>query len=183
MNNFKFYALTRFKLEVSASACFTELKNAHGEAAPSRATIFRWFGDFKEDSTPKDTESDNECDARTPRTSRTPEVIHIVEEKIKDDCRITVRELASILDQSKSTMHRVLTQDLKLRNVCSVWIPHNLTDINKQTRVNCAKHIRRLFFAEGMDSFCNKLVVQDETWFDLEVLPTKQQNRCWLQKD
>lgn len=70
-----------------------------------------------------------------------------------------------------------------LHNVCSVWIPHNLTDIHKETRVNCAKHIRRLFFAEGMDSFCNKLVVQDETWFDLEVLPTEQQNRCWLQKD
>lgn len=181
MDNFKFYALTRFKLEVSASTCFTELKKAHGTTAPSRATVFRWFGEFKEDPTSDDSDSDCDRDARSPRTSRTTEVIRMVEDKIKEDCRMTVRELASILDKSKTTIHRVLTEDLKLRNVCSVWIPHNLTDANKQTRVNCAKHIRRLFFAEDMESFCNKFVVQDETWFDLAVVPTKQQNRCWLQ--
>ena len=49
MNNFKFYALTRFKLEITASACFNELRRAHYEAAPSRATVFRWFSEFKDD--------------------------------------------------------------------------------------------------------------------------------------
>ena len=71
MNNFKFYALTRFKLDVSASACFTELKKAHGEAAPSRATVFRWFGEFKEDPTTKDTDSDSDCEARSPSMDET----------------------------------------------------------------------------------------------------------------
>lgn len=84
MNNFKFYALTRFKLEVSANVCFTELKKAHGEAAPGRATVFRWFGDFKEDSAENDSESDSDCDARSPITSRTTQMIRNVEEKIND---------------------------------------------------------------------------------------------------
>ena len=56
MDNFKFYALTRFKLEVSASTCFTELKKAHRTTAPSRATVFRWFGEFKEDPASDDSE-------------------------------------------------------------------------------------------------------------------------------
>ena len=109
-------------------------------------------------------------------------MIRAVQQKISQDNRMTVRKLAKIFDLSKSTVHRVLTEDLKLRNVCSAWVPHNLTEANKQSSVNCAKHIRRLFFVEKMESFCNKLAVQDETWFHLEALPTKQQNRCWLQE-
>lgn len=189
MNNFKFYALTRFKLDVTANNCLTEVRKAHGDAAPSRATVFRWFSEFKDDENTTATSSDNEdtarggdCVAHSPRTSRTPEMIRAVQQKISEDNRMTVRKLATILDLSKSTVHRVLTEDLKLRNVCSVWVPHNLTEANKQSRVNCAKHIRRLFFAEKMESFCNKLAVQDETLFHLEALPTKQQNRCWLQE-
>lgn len=196
MNNLKFYALTRFKLKINASECFTELTTAHGDIAPSRATIFRWFSEFKDlssanessNSVPGENDSDDEPsvngagDVRSPRPSRTRESVQRVQEKIQEDCRRTVRELATDLNMSKSTVHRILTEDLKLRNVCSVWVPHILTEANKQNRVNCAKHIRRLFFAEGMESFCNKLVVQDETWFHLNGLATKQQNRCWLEK-
>ena len=194
MNNFKFYALTRFKLQINASDCFNELKNAHAETAPSRATVFRWFKEFKDLSCANDScntlvsdgeERSDDCDSisRSPRTSRTQETIQRVQEKIREDCRRTVRELASVLDLSKSTVHRILTEDLKLRNVCSVWVPHILTEANRQNRVNCAKHIRRLFFTEGMESFCKKLVVQDETWFHLDPLATKKQNRCWLEND
>jgi len=184
-SNFKFYALTRFKLRVCASDCFSELKEAHDDAAPSRATIFRWFAEFKDKDTVSSGEggpaSDGDHVARSPRTSRTPEMIEAVKEKINEDCRLSVRELATTLNLTKSTVHRVLTEDLNLRNVCSVWVPHQLNEDNKRNRVNCAKQLRRLFFAEGMESFCNKLAVQDETWFHLEAESTKQKNRCWLQ--
>lgn len=130
MNNFKLYAQTRFKLKVSTSSCFTALKK--GEATPSRVTVLLLF--FKE------------CKRLWTQTAIVTEMygeprglhkwfavwkrrsIMITEWMFK-------QELASILDLSESTVHRVLTGDLKLRNVCSVWIPQSLTEINKKREV------------------------------------------------
>ena len=80
-------------------------------------------------------------------------------------------------------MFEILTQDLHMRNVSSVWVPHQLSNANKETRVNCAKSIRRSFFREGMESFFKKLVVQDETWVYLSGQRSKRKNRCWLTRD
>ena len=51
-----------------------------------------------------------------------------------------------------------------MQHVSSIWVPHILTD-------------------ENMESFCNKLAVQNETWIYLSGQPSKQENKCWLQKD
>ena len=54
-------------------------------------------------------------------------------------------------------------------------------DENKASRVNSAKHIIRQYFHEGMEDFCDNLIVQDETWVSIWVDKTKkQQNRCWI---
>ena len=84
---------------------------------------------------------------------------------LAEDC--SRRDLADCLDLGKYTAHDILTEDLHMRHVSLMWVPHILTDENKQSLVNCAKHIRRLFFREGTESFCNKVAVQDETWIYL----------------
>ena len=84
------------------------------------------------------------------------------------------------LEISKTTIYRILVEDLKLRNVTSVWVPHELQDNHKLMQINCCKQIRRLFFREGMEFFCNKLAVQDETWVYLQPLACKKRNRSWL---
>ena len=93
---------------------------------------------------------------------------------------MSTRFLVECLDVGKSTVHEILVQDLQLRNLSGVWVPHELGEEHKASRVNCAKHIRRLFFQKGMEGFCNKLVVQDETWVYLSGQPSKQQNWCWV---
>ena len=92
---------------------------------------------------------------------------------------MSVRELADACEIDKSTVHRILRKDLGLRNVASVWVPHELSDLNKQNRVNCAENLRRHFHQEGMESFCNKYAVQDETWVYLKGQPRKQQS-CFV---
>ena len=181
MDNFKFYTLTRSKLGISAASCHAELTEVYGVAAPSRSTIFRWYNEFREDESQAGASAGPS--AGRPRTTRTPEMLRAVQQMVEVDCKITVRELAEHLTLGKSTVHEILVQDLQMRNVSSVWVPRVLSEDNKRTRVNCAKHIRRLFFREGMESFCNKLAVQDETWVYFEARPTKQQNRCWLTED
>ena len=179
MDNFKFYALTRFRLGVSATDCLQELMSAHGETAPCRSTLFRWFSEFRDATTGA---SAGNGPGRT-RSARTPEMIQAVQELLAEDCKTSVRELAECLELGKSSVHEILTQDLHLRNVSSVWVPHQLSEDNKRNRVNCARSIRNLFIREGMESLCDKLVVQDETWVYLSGQPCKQKNRCWLSRD
>ena len=46
MNNFKFYAFTRFKLGIGATACHAELAKVYPDEAPGKSTIYRWYSDF-----------------------------------------------------------------------------------------------------------------------------------------
>lgn len=102
---------------------------------------------------------------------------------IKDNPRITVRELATLSDVSLGTVSSIVHEDLKLCNVTSAWVLLVLSEANKQARVNCAKHIRRLYSEYGIDGLCDKFAVQDETWIFLKGKLSKQQKRCWLTKD
>ena len=95
------------------------------------------------------------------------------------DCQISVRELANLCEINKSTVHRILRNNLGLRNVASVWVPHELSDLNRQNRVKCAENLSH-FRQEGMESFCDKYAVQDETWVNFKGKPRKQQNRARL---
>ena len=117
--------MTPCKLGVAAGACFNELQKAHGEAAPSRATVFRWCTAFKIDLP-------QEGARGQPRLARTPAAIYSAQELLAEDCRISVRDLADCLDIGKFT-----AEDLQMRYVSSVWLPHILTDEHQQSRINC----------------------------------------------
>ena len=194
MNNFKFYAFTRFKLGISATACHGELAKVYLDDAPGKSTIYRWYSGFPEAERHlniSDSDSDESGEGEEeeeapgvstgrPKATRTPEKITAVQEYLEVDCHMTVRDLADALEIDKSSVHRILRKDLGLRNVASVWVPHELSDLNKQNRVKCAEDLLRRFQQEGMESFCDKYAVQDETWVYLKGQPRKQQNRAWL---
>ena len=95
---------------------------------------------------------------------------------------MSVREIADFMEIDHKTVHRILTSDLELHNVCSVWVPHDLTDEQCQARVNCAKQIRRLFYQRGKDNILNCLATEDETWINLEGQGSKTSNKRWLKK-
>ena len=93
----------------------------------------------------------------------------MTQDLITEDPRASLRTPADCLDIPKSTVHTrtdrvaigpcvhiILHEDLHLRNMSSVWMPHELTEQNKLSRVNSAEHIRHLFSR-------NKMVVADET--------------------
>ena len=105
MNNFKFYAFTRFKLGISASETYKELCVAHSEDAPGRFTIFLWYDKFRSD-TEAGAEAGAEAGSKAgrPRTTRTAEMISIVQELVQEDCQMSTRFLADCLEIGKSTV-------------------------------------------------------------------------------
>ena len=95
---------------------------------------------------------------------------------IDTDARYTVEELAQISGISLSSVYRILTDRLGLKKVCARWVPHLLTQEQKEKRVELAKAV-----VEKFDRCDNRrlmeIVTGDETWihhFDPENKEKKQ---------
>lgn len=108
------------------------LKQVYGEQALSRSRTFEWYGRFR------DGRESVEDDAHTgrPISVRTPETIEKVRELVTSDRRLTIRILASELNIDKEVVRQILTQDLGKRKVCSRFVPHCLSDEQKQLRMD-----------------------------------------------
>ena len=105
-----------------------DLKAVFPDECPSPRTIYRWFEGFPD----PDYSLGDAARSGRPCSTRTEDNINLVKDFIEEDPRISVREIADCLDIDHKSVHRILTSDLQLRNVCSVWVPHNL---NKQFRM------------------------------------------------
>jgi len=175
-SHFRFYAATRQRLGISATSAHNELRQAWGNAAPAERTVYQWFHDFKEGQRISLTDKPR---SGRPTSTRTAELMEDVENLIKDDPHLSARDIADLLDVDHSTVLRILRDDLELRCVCSVWIPHRLSEENRRQRVNCAKQLRRELIALGDDRY-NLYAVEDETWVYWEPFQTKSENRTWI---
>jgi transposase len=177
-SHFRFYAATRQRLGISATSVHEELRKAWGNAAPAERTVYLWFQEFKEDQRTSFTDKPR---SGRPTTTRTVKLIEDVENLIKDDPHLSTRDVADLLDVDHSTVLRILRDDLELRCVCSVWIPHRLSEENRRQRVNCAKQLRRELVGLGDDRY-DLYAVEDETWVYWEPFRTKSKNRTWIGK-
>ena len=54
---------------------------------------------------------------------------------IRQNCRMTVREVAEEVEICKSSCHLILTDKLKMRPVAAKFVPHLLTEAQKENRV------------------------------------------------
>ena len=177
--HYQFYTLTRQKLGKSPTEIHQELTVAWGDDVPPLRTIQRWIKDVSEGTK---TELGDAARSGRPRSSRTDEMVANVSQMIENDAHLSSRDLAEQLNSDHSTILRILREDLKLRCVCSVWVPHELSDEHRQLRVNCAKQLRRVLFAMKEDKY-NLYTVEDETWVSWDAHGTKSDNRTWLKKE
>jgi hypothetical protein len=98
------------------------------------------------------------------------------------DPRLSTRQISEQLDLNRQTVLEILSDDLSYRKVCSVWVPHNLTDQNRQSRVSIAQDILQSLNNLGED-VSRLYAVIDETWINHKPLGTKQENQVWLKAD
>jgi transposase len=84
------------------------------------------------------------------------------------------------LNLSKETIRRILVDDLLFTKVCSVWIPHSLSDENKVQRVHCATSLTHFFALHSMDDLMRLFAVEDETWVPFVGCNTKEENKVWI---
>ena len=71
----------------------------------------------------------------------TAETVRTVEEKMATDRRWTCEELSSELGISEKSVHRILTEELKMRKICARWVPNCLTQEQRDRRVRIARQL------------------------------------------
>jgi histone-lysine N-methyltransferase SETMAR len=153
-----------------------KLVETYGDSALGERQVYKWVDAFKAGK--NNVEDDERCGR--PRTSTTPETIKAVEKIVMSDRRKKIREIAQDVRISNSSVWKILHEELKLNKICSRWVPHDLSPLHKQTRVQCSKD--NLDFLEGDKSFFPHLVTGDETWVHFYDPESKQESMQWKHK-
>ena len=143
----------------SFQECFQSLKHCFGAQFPPKATIFRWFRQFMSGAR---TLEDNDRCCRT-ATTVTPENVSGVESLIKKDPKMVYAEIQDIMKISSGSLARFILDCLGVRKRWAHWVPHNLSEEQKQGRVAWCTHMLRTF-DRGRSPRVWDIVTGDETW-------------------
>jgi len=165
------------KLGRNGAETFEMLRTAFGEKRLSRARIFEWHKRFKEG---RDSVDNNPRSGR-PTTSKTDDCVAQVQELIRVNRRLTIRELSVKVGVSYGTCQAIMTQDLNMRRVAAKFVLRILTAKQKEWCLSVATNM--LQEAESDENFMGQIIMGDEMWVYGYDLETKRQSSQWKSAD
>ena len=114
---------------------FNELCGIYGPRTISVRTVFRWVKAFKA----RKISVEDDTRPGRPKTSVTKANIAAVKIVVKQDARLSVKDIASCTGISEGSVQTILKKRLDLRKVCARWVPHLLTEEQKTQRLKCGR--------------------------------------------
>ena len=175
--NLRFYIFVEAKRGVAAKDILQHLQDVFGDAAPSSSFVYKWCNDFI---------SGRRNSFKTmpwsgqPVSQQCQKNISNVFDFVEAEPKSSLRCIAEALDLSKDTVKRILVDDLLFLNVCSVWIPHKLSDENRQQRLECCRSLLEIYENYTEYELLRVWVTQDETWVPFDLSGSKQENMVWI---
>ncbi|GBN21721.1 hypothetical protein AVEN_105829-1 [Araneus ventricosus] len=106
------------------------MKEVNGEQCLARCTIFRWCQRY-EARRVNIKDLPHPVQAHVVTNSATSSA---VDELIRQNRRITTREIAVELSISKGTVHHIIHKKLGYGKVCAQWVPKHLSENQKTAR-------------------------------------------------
>ena len=101
---------------------------------------------------------------------------------IEEDARYTVQEIEELSGIHSSSVLKILHEQLGLRKICACWVPHLLTDEQKQSRVRLASQVIEKY--DKCDpSRLEEIVTGDETWIYHFQPDSKAKNKVWVSSE
>lgn len=173
--HFRAMILYDFKCGLKPEESFDRLQIAFGDEGPSKATVYRWFSEFKRG---RQSMTDEERCGR-PLTAVTEENVLAVKKIIEENKRITYEEIQHLMKIGSGSVHKILHDHLRVRRIVSRWVPHNLTDAQKQARVQWCHDMMAKFDA-GLSRRVYDIVTGDESWVYQYDPETKRQSTVWV---
>ncbi|CAH1995837.1 unnamed protein product [Acanthoscelides obtectus] len=163
-----------FQRQLSQQECLAELLSVFGNEAPHQSTISRWYGEFTRGQV---TLSDDPR-VGAPKTAVTQKNVDAVR-KLIEDRHVTYREIETSLKISKTSIQKILHEELGVRKLVSRWIPHLLTEEQKAAGVNwCQKTLD--WFNSGNSKNVYSIVSGDESWIYCYEPENKRQSTVWV---
>jgi hypothetical protein len=107
------------------------LPTVYGDEALSRSGISEWFKGFKDGREGLQDDPRSGC----PSTSRNADTIANVRKMVIRNCRWAIRKMAGELNINKKTIHQILHEDLRNREIRTKCVLHRLTGEQKQRRL------------------------------------------------
>jgi histone-lysine N-methyltransferase SETMAR len=180
MNNLKFRAVIEFLVleGIQPSEIHERMQNAYTTSTPSYSTVKKWAAEFKRG---RHSLEDDLCQGR-PIQVVTPNICRLVEEKVLNNRRIKVREIAEDLDISVGSVETIIHEHLGMAKVAARWVPRLLTTEMKKTRLECSRDLLELYNADPEKFLC-RIVTGDETWLHHYDPETKQASMQWKHSD
>ena len=168
-----------------------ELQSVYGEHVISRTQVYHWWNLFEAGHSDL---TDREGRGRS-ITATSEDNVKRVDELIRQDRRLKLHEIASSLEISETSAHRIVFDELGYRKVSARWVPKQLTDNHKEQRLDiCRELLRRSKSSRrvhghtanaGGDflvydvTFLDSIVTGDETWSHHCTPETKQDSMTW----
>ncbi|UYV72348.1 hypothetical protein LAZ67_9002722 [Cordylochernes scorpioides] len=112
-----------------------------------------------------------------PKFQRTDENVQKITDLIKENPRTTLLELEQDTGISKTTIGRIVTEDLKLKKTPAKFIPRFLTNEQKLCRLATCEDMMKMTRTET--EWKDKIITGDETWVYGYDPETKPQSAEW----
>ncbi|GFT44632.1 histone-lysine N-methyltransferase SETMAR [Trichonephila clavipes] len=124
-----------FNLGKSCAETIEMLQKAFKDECMGKTQIKEWYGRFKNCRT----SVDSDPRSGRPSTGTSSHNVERVRVAVEQDRRLTVRELEDEIRITKSTVWRILTENLGMTRVCAKFIPKLLSDQQKNLRLEIAQ--------------------------------------------
>jgi hypothetical protein len=167
----RFYVYVRCKIGRSTSEIFDDITEVFGDCVSLR-TIQRYAKSFSEGS---ESCSDLRIFNGSERSVRSSELVIEVKKYLTSHRDATVNEIAYKFDIVHTTAQRIISEDLHLKSIMKVYVPHTLTSAMKDNRVTGAREWLKVLTHHVIPF----VVFTDEKWFYHRSLGQYRSRRCW----
>ena len=116
---------------IAAKEISDRLKNVYGESSLSYPSVRRWIVDFKRGRS----DITNKLRSGRPSSAVTEANKQHVDELIRSNRRITMRDIIDVIGIGHGAVHNIIT-DLGYSKICARWVPRQLTDELKHSRLD-----------------------------------------------
>ncbi|CAH1991501.1 unnamed protein product [Acanthoscelides obtectus] len=144
-----------FQRQLSQQECLAELLSVFGNEAPHKSTISRWYGEFKRGRVSL---SDHPR-VGAPKTAVTQENVDAVRKLIIKDGHVTYREIEASLQISKTSIQKILHEELGVRKLCQKTLDR---------------------FNSGNSKNVYSIVSGDKSWIYCYEPENKRQSAVWV---
>ena len=165
----KFY----FKLGKNTAETYGMLQTAFRPSCMNRASVFEWHKRFKEG---RESVRDNERCGRS-KEVRTPELIGQIKNFMDKGRRVSIETISAEFDVSVGTVHTIIREELKMRNICAKFVSRVLREDQKERRCHDSREMVELINSDP--AVLDALVACDESWIYCYDLETKRQRSQW----